>query len=85
MSKPRIPKIDSIEELARFWDTHDPFDFEDELEEVTAPLFERRNGTGLTVPLSGEERAAVERIARTKGLRDVDLVRQWVSEKIATP
>jgi hypothetical protein len=31
MSTPKIPHIDSIAELARFWDTHDLTDFEDEL------------------------------------------------------
>lgn len=38
----RIPKTDSIQELAAFWDTHDLADFEDELEEVTEPVFERK-------------------------------------------
>jgi hypothetical protein len=36
-----IPNIDSIEELAAFWDTHDLTDFEDELEEVGEPVFDR--------------------------------------------
>jgi len=31
--------MDSIEKLAEFWDTHDLTDFEDELEEVTEPVF----------------------------------------------
>jgi hypothetical protein len=37
--KTSIPDADSVEELARFWDTHDSTDFEDEFEEVTEPLF----------------------------------------------
>jgi len=40
MNKPEIPQTDSIEELAQFWDTHELTDFEDELEEVTEPVFE---------------------------------------------
>ena len=32
-----------LEELAEFWDTHDITDFEDELEEVKEPVFERGN------------------------------------------
>jgi hypothetical protein len=36
-----LTKNDSIHELAQFWDTHDLTDFEDELEEVTEPVFER--------------------------------------------
>ena len=34
MKNKNIPKTDSIQELAHFWDTHDLTDFEDELEEV---------------------------------------------------
>ena len=37
----KLPKIDSVEELAEFWDTHDLTDFEEELEEVTEPVFGR--------------------------------------------
>lgn len=40
----RIPKIDSIEALAEFWDEHDITDFEDELEEVREPIFHRSAG-----------------------------------------
>ena len=42
MKTPKIPHTDSIEELARFWDSHDLTDFEDALEEVTEPIFERQ-------------------------------------------
>jgi hypothetical protein len=40
MKTEHLPKNDSIQELARFWDSHDLTDFEDELEEVTEPVFE---------------------------------------------
>jgi hypothetical protein len=40
MKTEHLPKTTSIEELAQFWDTHDLTDFEDELEEVTEPVFE---------------------------------------------
>lgn len=42
MSNPKIPQTDSIQELAQFWQTHDVTDFEDELEEVTEAIFERK-------------------------------------------
>jgi hypothetical protein len=38
MKKSKLPKTDSIQELAAFWDTHDLTDFEDELEEVAEPV-----------------------------------------------
>ena len=40
MNPTNIPQTDSIQELADFWDTHDLTDFEDELEEVTEPVFD---------------------------------------------
>lgn len=42
MKKTRLPDTDSIEELARFWDTHDATDFDDEFEEVTEAVFVRK-------------------------------------------
>jgi hypothetical protein len=36
-----LPKNDSIEELAEFWDTHDLTDFENELEEVAESVFRK--------------------------------------------
>jgi hypothetical protein len=41
MNTAKIPQTDSIEELARFWDSHDVADFEGELEEAVEPVFER--------------------------------------------
>jgi hypothetical protein len=43
MKAQKLPQTDSIAELARFWDTHDLTDFEDQLEEVTEPVFERKS------------------------------------------
>lgn len=43
MNMKQISQIDSIEALAQFWDTHDLTEFEDELQEVTEPVFERDN------------------------------------------
>jgi hypothetical protein len=42
MNNPKIPQTDVINELAKFWDTHDLTDFQDELEEVTEPVSEHK-------------------------------------------
>ena len=57
----KIPQMNSIQELARFWDRHDLTDFEDELEEVPEPVFERP--TMVQVPC---EVKAVKKIARRR-------------------
>ena len=74
------PQTDSIQELAQFWDTHDVTDFEDELEEVTEPVFERR--TVIALDLESAEAEAVKKLAQSKGVADAELIRGWVREKI---
>lgn len=78
----RIPDTDSIEELARFWATHDLTDFESDLEEVREPVFERRNV--LAVPLRPEELRDVEKAARSRGVAQEELVHEWILEKLQT-
>jgi hypothetical protein len=38
---PKLPDTDSIQDLARFWDSHEVTAFDSELEEVAEPVFER--------------------------------------------
>ncbi len=74
------PQTDSIQELASFWGTHDLTDFEDRLEEVTEPVFER--DAVVKVKLEPEEIEALNEIAKSKGIGSADLIREWVREKI---
>jgi len=76
----KLPQIDSIQELASFWDTHDLTDFEDELEEVSAPVFER--DTVIPLHLQSREAEAVRQIAKEKGIAEGEVIREWVLEKI---
>jgi predicted DNA binding CopG/RHH family protein len=82
MNKPKLPQTDSIEELARFWDTHDLTQFEDDLEEVGEPIFERE--TTVTIRLQPEEAEAVKEMAASQGIPDTDLIYRWVREKLQT-
>jgi hypothetical protein len=74
--------MDSIEELARFWDTHDLTDFEGNLEEVRQPVFVRAKGTVLTVSLKASEAQRLKRIASSEGLKDTALLRKWIVERL---
>ena len=80
MNSPKIPQTDSIEELTQFWDTHDLTDFEDELEEVTGPVFERT--AVVQVHLQPQEIEAVKAMATTKGIGSEELIREWILERI---
>ncbi|PYS60239.1 MAG: hypothetical protein DMF74_19275 [Acidobacteria bacterium] len=75
----QLPRMDSIHELAQFWDTHDLTDFADELEEIIEPVFERQ--TVVEVHLSPQEAKKVEGIARVRGIDPAALIHEWVSEK----
>ena len=80
MKDQEIPQTDSIDELARFWDTHDLTDFEGQLEEATEPVFER--GSVVKVHLQPKEIDAVKKAAKSKGVDSEELIREWVLEKI---
>lgn len=80
MNRTKIPQTDSIQELAHFWDTHDLTDFEDELEEVTEPVFELP--TQLLVPLNPKELEVLSTLAKSRDTSPVDLIREWVLEHI---
>jgi hypothetical protein len=85
MEKPmktcHLPKTDSIRKLAKFWDDHDLTDFQDQLEEVTEPVFMREIALQLNLP--SNEAEAVRKIARSLGLSQEELVREWVRQKLA--
>ena len=78
----RLPNTDSIEELARFWDTHDLTDFEEDLEEAAEPIFVRAKGTSLSIDLQPTEAQHLKKIARSKGVKETTVVRQWILERL---
>ena len=80
---PKIPKIDSIQELAHFWDTHDLTDFKSELEEVNESVFEFP--TELLIPLEPEELEGLNALAKSRDISAANLIRDWVLEHIETP
>ena len=82
MNTSKLPQTDSIQELARFWDTHDLTDFTEELEEVSGPVFERE--TSIEVHLKPHEAESLKHLAQSKGIGYEDLIHQWVVEKIQT-
>ncbi len=82
MRSQRIPDTDSIEELARFWDSHDLTDFKDQLEEIHAPVFVREKEATFAIALTPEEVQVLRRIARSQGVKEPTLMREWVCERL---
>ncbi len=77
-----LPRTDSIEELARFWDTHDLTDFEGHLAEVAESVFVRAQGKSLSIDLQPAEAQRLKKIARSTGVKETSIVRQWILEKL---
>ena len=80
MSTSRLPQTDSIQELANFWDTHDVTDLESELEEVGERVFER--DTDITIQLPTDDASAVRAMARSRGVGESELLREWVLDRL---
>jgi hypothetical protein len=84
MKRIRIPKTDSIKELAHFFETHDMGDCETELaevHEVTGPIAIPRNS--ILVHLDPRQAAAVKKLAKAEGISEEELVRQWILHHLA--
>ena len=78
--KPELASIDSIQQLAEFWDAHDLTDFEEQLEDVPEPVFVR--GTTIKVPLESCQVDEIEQMAKAKGVSREELIRNWVLQKL---
>ena len=85
MRKQKLPDTDSIEELAKFWDTHDLTDFEGDLEEAGEPVFVREKGSTLSIDLQPTEARHLKKIARSKGVKETTVLRQWILERLHEP
>ena len=81
----KVPSTDSIEELSKFWDSHDLTDFQSQLEEIEKPVFVHEKNTSLSIDLAPEEARRLKRIARSKGLKEATILRQWVIERLGAP
>jgi hypothetical protein len=82
MKGKRIPETDSIDELAKFWDTHDLTEFEDQLEAIPEPVFQGKPGARVTIHLNAAELESLRRAAIERGLEEASLVREWVLERL---
>jgi predicted phosphatase len=78
----KLPDTDSVEELAAFWDHHDLTDFEHALEEAREPVFVRAKGASVSIELGPAETQQLKKIARSKGVKETTVLRQWILERL---
>ncbi len=77
----RIPDFASREEEAAFWDTHDFTDFTEESTPVQVTIGQEL-AQRLTLRLDQEDRQALAKRARAKGVGPSTLARMWLKERL---
>lgn len=79
--KSRIPEFKTIEEEAKWWDTHDITDYLDELKPVKV-RFAKNLSRGLTIRLDLETLSRLRKQAKEKGIGPTTLIRMWILERL---
>ncbi len=77
----RIPAFARREEEARFWDTHDTAEFEDEFEPIDV-RFANNLSQGITVRFTPETLETLRATAQRKGIGPTTLARMWILERL---
>ncbi len=81
--KSRIPKFKNYTDEAKFWDTHNVTDFEDETKEVDIVFeLDKPRDETLILRVQKEIKDRLEKVARNKGLNVSTLARMWLMEKL---
>lgn len=79
--KSRIPKFRNREDEAKFFDSHDMADFQDEFK-VVKVRFAKNLSEGLHIRLDPETLMKLRVEAKEKGIGPTTLVRMWVKEQL---
>jgi hypothetical protein len=77
----RIPEFTSIEEEAKFWDTHSTADYEGEFKPVRV-RFGKRLSSGVTIRLDPDTLQNLRAVAQESGIGPTTLIRMWVLERL---
>ncbi len=80
--KSRIPEFKSRKEAARWFDTHDLANYQDEFKTVRAH-FARNLSQGITIRFDSETLKQLRDQAHKKGIGPTTLARMWILEHLA--
>ena len=75
-----IPPFKTLDEEAKFWDTHDLSEF-GKVPLSKLPLLEKEKEDMLTVRVQKTVKEKLVRVARRKGINPTTLARMWLIEK----
>lgn len=79
--KSRIPDFASVEEEAKFWDSHDFTEFEDETQPVKV-RFAKNLSQVVALRLDAESLAVLRALAKDRGIGPTTLARMWILERL---
>ena len=77
----KIPKFESLDEAAEFWDTHDFEDYVDDTEPAAIHVRIPRRKKILAIPLELKLYQQLEGLAAAQGVGVEKLVAAWLKEK----
>jgi hypothetical protein len=77
----KVPRFESLDEEAEFWETHDTTEFEDEFKEVRVKVA-RSLSHILAVRLDARTIDRLAEVGRAKGLGPSTLARMWLLERL---
>jgi hypothetical protein len=79
----KLPKFKTIEEEAKFWDTHSFTDFADNYKEMKADRVADKKDSVITVKMPSSTKKALEIVAKKSHMAPSTLIRVWTSERLA--
>lgn len=85
MNKPKpIKPFKTLEEEAKFWDTHDlsPLVERKRVDIANLPLIEKEKESSITLRVQKTIKDKLNKIARSKGLNSSTLARMWLIERL---
>ena len=80
-TKSRIPNFKNRQEMAKWWDSHDLGDYQDEFKTVKAKFSKNLSST-LNVRLEPKTIEKIRQQAHKKGLGPTTLARMWILEHL---
>jgi predicted DNA binding CopG/RHH family protein len=78
----KMPKFETDEEAARFWETHSFEDYHNDTKDAEI-VFVKKPKKTIAIRLDPDDVKSVERIAERKGLSYTSLIRMWIREHLA--
>lgn len=78
----RLPRFKSVEEEAKFWETHSFADYWDEFERVREPAFVKPQKRVISLRLDAQTVDLLAAVAHEKQIPYTTLVRMWITERL---